>query len=332
MKWRRRGSWALATVGLALAAWLLLLAHPLAVLHLAGAASADLVLVALAWATLLVACRGLRLALVVGAPLRFPRAVGVTAVAQLAAAVLPLRLGDLALLPLLHATGVRGAARGLSFAVLLRFLDLNALAAWTLVAVLTAGVKPGLAVAMIAATLLAVAVVAFSERILGALVRRFRHRGGLRRRVLRQLLQVRRELRVAGRSPARVAGILVASLAIWGCVWGMSDALVHAMGLAWPPLVVLAAVVGAAVGGSLPINAIGNVGGLEAGWTAALAAVGVRGQEALRSAFAVHLWSLAILTLLGGAGAASLLLSHRGSSLRAFLAALSAARTSGEKP
>jgi uncharacterized membrane protein YbhN (UPF0104 family) len=141
--------------------------------------------------------------------------------------------------------------------------------------------------------------------------RRWRRAGGVRRRTLRQLLQVRRELREAARSPLRAAGALLLSVAVWGGIWLYTTALVRAMGLTWPAAAVLLGVVGGAVGGALPVNALGSFGTQEAGWTAALAAVGVPAADALAAGFAAHLFSLTFNAVLGALGAACLALGRR---------------------
>ena len=65
------------------------------------------------------------------------------------------------------------------------------------------------------------------------------------------------------------------------------------MGLEWPPDSILLGMIGAALGASLPLNAVGTFGTQEAGWAAALATVGVPAKAALAAGFASHSWSVA---------------------------------------
>jgi uncharacterized membrane protein YbhN (UPF0104 family) len=290
---RRRSSLVLAAGGLALAVALLAAARPRAVLALARTARPSGLALAACFAVATLLMRGTRLALVVGRPLGIGRATLVVAVSQLAVVVLPMRLGELAVLPMLHAVGVTGVARGVSFAVVLRFLDLVALLAWAVVAALLVGAPPLLIGVLALAVGAVLAAAALALRRLPSLARRYRRGRPLVRRLVRQLIQVRRELRAAARSPLRLAGIAVASLAVWAGLWGLTASLLAAMGKVWPEGVVLSGVVGAAVGTALPVNAVGNFGTLEAGWTGALVAAGVPAGEALAAGFATHLWSLA---------------------------------------
>ncbi len=297
---RTRASWWLAAFGAALAVGLFLVARPRDVLALlAGARWAPLA-AALAGTLALTAIRGLRLALLAGARLSPGRATGVVAVAQLASGVLPMRIGELAIVPLLQFAGVPGTIRGLSLLVAARVLDTVTLLLWLLVAGSLIGGSA--AIALIGLAVLVPGLFAgwlSGVRGLRAISRRWRRRTGWRRNALLQLLRVRHELREAARSPLRAWGSLALSLLVWGAIWGVTVALVRAMGLEWPPGPVLLGVVGAAVGSSLPVNSVGNFGTQEAGWAAALAAAGVPGQRALAAGFACHLWILVFYAVFG---------------------------------
>ena len=126
----RRVSWSLGAAGLVLAVGLLVAAQPRAVFALATRAHPTGIALALAFTCALAALRGARLRLLVGRDLRPADSVAVVAAAQLAATVLPLRLGELALLPMLQAAGVPGTLRGLSALVMVRVVDMLALLAW----------------------------------------------------------------------------------------------------------------------------------------------------------------------------------------------------------
>jgi uncharacterized membrane protein YbhN (UPF0104 family) len=314
---RRATAWILASVGVAIAVALVGMARPATIGALVAGSQPRGVALAFAGSTLVLLLRGLRLAVVAGSRLRLSRAVALVGVASAAAALMPLRTGDLALIPLLRTVGVPGTIRGFSLLVSLRLLDLAGLLLWVLVAAVALGGRYGWAVLPLAAVpLLAAAGVGLAGRWLRRVARRWRRTGGVRRRALRQLLQVRRELREAARSPRRAGGALLLSFAIWGGIWAFTTTLVRAMGLAWPSSAVLLGVVGASVGAALPLNAFGNFGTLEAGWTAALAAVGVPASEALAAGFATHLFSVVFVAVLGAASGLYLALVHPRSGAR----------------
>ena len=306
---RRAGAWALGGLGVAVAVALVGIARPAAIAELFARSQPRGIALAFAGSALVFVLRGTRLAAVAGGRLPLRRGLAVMGVASAAASVLPLRTGDLALIPLLHAAKVPGTIRGLSLLLSLRLLDLAGLLFWVLVAALALGGRYGWAVVPLAAApLLAIAAAGMALRVVRRFANRWRRSGGLRRRLLRQTIQVRRELREAARSPLRAGGALLLSVAIWGGIWAYTTTLLRAMGLDWPASAVLLGVIGAAVGAALPLNAVGNFGTLEAGWTAALAAVGVPAAGALAAGFATHLWSVLFTAALGAVSAAYLAL------------------------
>ena len=326
----RRASWWLGAAGLLLAAGLLVAAQPRAVFALAARAHPSGIAMALAFTCALAALRGARLRLLVGRDLRPPDSVAVVTAAQLAATVLPLRLGELALLPLLRAAGVPGTLRGLSVLVVARVLDLLSVLVWAIVAGGLAGGSPAVAALVLLAFAAAIAAgAAIAVRRLRGLALRWRRRAGWRRRSLTQLLRVRRELARVVRSPRRAAGIAALSLSLWVASWLVTWALVRAIGLPWSPLALLVGVVGAGIGSALPVNFVGSFGSQEAGWTAALAGIGVEPRAALVAGFACHLWSLGFNGVLGLAGAARLAARQPESSRRPFLAILRSLLASG---
>jgi uncharacterized membrane protein YbhN (UPF0104 family) len=325
---RRRAAWLLAVIGLALAVGLIGMARPAAIIQLVRQSRPGGIALAFCWAVMVLILRGARLALLVGGGLSVGRAVGVMGVVSMAVAALPLRAGDLALIPLLRASGVRGTIRGVSFLVSVRVLDVVGLLCWVLVAAALLGRRYGWAALMLAAVPLAAAAAAVvSTRLLRRVAGRWRRQGGPRRRVLGQLLHVRRDLRQAIRSPLRAGGALVLSIGIWGGIWLLTVALTHAMGLTWSGATVLLGVVGATVGAAVPLNAVGSFGTLEAGWTAALSSLGIPAAEALAAGFATHLWSLVFSATLGGTCALALALTQPGSADITRRAARNAERT-----
>lgn len=268
-------------------------ARPVQVLELARRTSVEGLALGLAWATFVLVLRGLRLGLLSGGRLGAGRATAVIAAAQLPLTVLPMRLGELAFFPALRTAGVRGGMRGLGFLVLTRALDISALVVWALAVGLWMRV-PGLATAAAVAAAAAVGLY-MTLRVTRAarrLLLRVRHGRPWRRRVIRQGLQVRRELGRVARSPWRATVVVASSFATWAGIWQLTVALLRGMGLGWPADAVLVGMIGAATGASVPLNAIGTFGTQEAGWAAALAAVGVPTPAALAAGFASHSWSI----------------------------------------
>ncbi len=324
-RWRR--AWPLLVLGLLLAVALFLMASPNRVFVLASRAHpAGLAAAFVATATVAV-LRGLRLRVVVGPALTISQALGVHTVTQLATSVVPMRLGEAAILPLLHRAGVPGLLRGLSVALTVRLLDLLSLLAWTTVAGAWIGSRRSAAGFLLAAlVVITVAAAALGQRLVGWAVRRFRRASRRRRRVLRQLLRVRVELRRLVATPSRAGGALALSLAAWGGVWLVTLLLLRAMDMRWPAATVLWGTLGATAGAALPLNAVGNFGTLEAGWTAALAAVGVPAGEALSAGFATHAWSLLFNVVLAVTTTPVLLLHRRREAAAARASARAARR------
>jgi hypothetical protein len=290
----------LATVGgTVLLLGLLLVARPHDVGVLLAQSRPIPLLIAFGCALVVALLRGLRLRAVVGARLPAVPALAVASLSQFAIQVLPLRLGELALFPLLRTAGVSGTIRALSILVVVRALDMAAVLAWAAGAGLVLGTGRWWAFAVLLAVLpLAALASVGSQRALRSLTLRWRHRGPQRRSLVRQLLAFRRELVVISRSPARALTIVLLSLAAWGSVWWLTVELVRAISLSWPASHVLLAMLGATAAAALPLNSVGNFGTLEAGWAATLASLGVDPRQALAAGFATHVWSMVFTTVI----------------------------------
>ncbi|MBZ5589955.1 MAG: flippase-like domain-containing protein [Acidobacteriia bacterium] len=323
MSRRRRASWWLAGVGLIIAAALLLVAQPGDVVGLAGRARWPGLLTALGGTAVAMLLRGLRLSLLAGRRLRPARATAVAAVWQLASGVLPLRLGELSLIPLLRAAGLPGTIRALSVTVLARVLDVLAVLMWAAFGTAAIGGRPLLAIAAVGvvAVLLTFAWIV-GGRALRWLGSRWRKRKSWRRRMLVQLLRARKELLQLARTPAQAFASLLLSVLLWGVIWAVTATLLRAMALNFPPFLVLLGVIGAAAGSSLPVNAVGNFGTQEAGWAAALAGAGVAPRSALAAGFACHLWGLGFTLVIGAGALVYLAAGGSGAPSRPFLARL----------
>lgn len=273
-------------------------AKPAQVLELARRTSVEGLALGFAWATAVLLLRALRLGLLSGGRLGVGRAAAVIAASQLPVIVLPMRLGELAFFPALRAAGVRGGVRGLGFLVLTRALDVSGLVVWALAVGLWMRV-PGLATVAVLAAAAAVAlyVALRVTRAARRLLLRARHGGAWRRRLILQGLTVRHELTRVARSPWRAAVVVMCSLGTWAGIWQLTVALVHGMGLTWPQSAILLGLIGAAMGASIPLNAVGSFGTQEAGWAAALATLGVPTPAALAAGFASHSWSVVFAAL-----------------------------------
>ncbi len=332
MRARAHPSWWLAAVGLALAVGLFLVAQPKSVVALALQATPASLLGAFAVTALATTFRGARLALLAGPAVSPGAATAAAAVSQLASGVLPLRLGELALVPLLQAAGLPGTIRGLTVLALARFLDLAAILAWAAVAIALIGGNPALAVIGLLALALTFALAAvLATRLMARIARPWRKRQGWRRRVLAQMLRARAEIVRTAHSPLRALGSLAFSLLLWGAIWGVTLLLLRGMALHWPAGPVLLGVVGAALGAAVPVNSVGNFGTQEAGWAAALAGVGVPARRALAAGFACHLWVLVFSILLGGLAAIYLVRLQPGRSASTLLASVKSLLSSGRR-
>jgi uncharacterized membrane protein YbhN (UPF0104 family) len=111
--------------------------------------------------------------------------------------------------------------------------------------------------------------------------------------------RVRRELHGLLKRPTRLIGAASASVVMWGFQWAVAWTLLVAMGHRWRPTSVVAGSVAAAVANVLPLNLVGNLGTLEAGWTAAFTALGVPLPVAAATGVAAHLWGLIFAALYG---------------------------------
>lgn len=99
---------------------------------------------------------------------------------------------------------------------------------------------------------------------------------------------------------------------MWGLQWLVAWVLLAAMGYEWPFVSVAAGAAAAAAANLLPFNLIGNLGTLEAGWTAAFSALGVPVKVAAASGLAAHIWGLVFAAVFGILGWMAVSISFRG--------------------
>ncbi len=281
----------------------LILARPGAVWQLLRATDGLLLLVAATVSAAFVAARGLRLLLLMeGNGMGWTRATLVAAAAQAAALFAPARTGELALPWLLDRITGRGFTSGVSTLLAARTLDLATLGLWSGAAVLAARgfTEPFVLVIslllVVPSALLPLTLAAADSLALRLLA----PRGMAGRRWTRRIRRVRREVRDLRHHPVRLAGAIVVSLIMWGLQWSVVWILLVAMDHRWPPTTVVAGAAAAAIANILPFNLVGNLGTLEAGWTAAFTALGVPLRIAAATGLAAHLWGLIFAAFFGG--------------------------------
>ena len=285
-----------AVIALGLLGAVVSIAGPSKVWQLVRATDGPRLLLALVVSAGFLSARGLRLWLLVDREsFGWIRATLVAAVGQGAALFAPLRTGELVLPWLLARTTGRDLASGFGILLAARTLDLASLGIWCGFAVLVVwGLSEWLAlvfsIALLAPSILLPWTLAVAERLaVGFLA----PRGMVGRRWTRRIRRVRRELQRLVHRPVRLVAAAVTSVVMWGLQWGVAWTLLVAMGHLWPPIEVAAGASIAAVANLLPFNLIGNLGTLEAGWTAAFNALGVPLQVAAATGLAAHLWGLA---------------------------------------
>jgi uncharacterized membrane protein YbhN (UPF0104 family) len=114
--------------------------------------------------------------------------------------------------------------------------------------------------------------------------------------------------------PARLAGAIAASIAMWASLWALAWFLLAGMGFRWPAAHVVGGSAVASIANLLPINLIGNLGTLEAGWTSAFIVLGVPPETAAATGLASHLWALAFAAGYGAVAWAALAATKPGAS------------------
>ena len=303
-----------AAIAVALLAAVLSIARPRAVWNLLLATDGRLLVVAALSSAAFLGVRGLRLRLLLDhGRLGWPQATLVAAAAQGAALFAPARTGELALPWLLKRTAKRNFSSAVGTLLAARTLDLATLGLWGVAAVLAVrGLTEPAALAISALLLTPIALLPLTLAAADRLaLRLLAPRGVAGRRWARRVRRVRRELEKLRQRPARLLAAALASVIMWGLQWTVVWVLLDAMGHLWPPATVVAGSTAAAVANLLPFNLIGNLGTLEAGWTAAFTALGVPLEVAAATGLAAHLWGLIFAAVFGGAAWATLSLAGR---------------------
>jgi uncharacterized protein (TIRG00374 family) len=302
-----------AALAFILLALILNVARPAAVWQLIRNTDPVGLVPAAAMATLALLFRGLRLRLLLPAgSLRLVTATLVAAAAQAAALFVPARAGEFALPLLLRRVTGCDLATGLGTLLAARTLDLAALGTWAGVAILAIW-GLGQPLALMAALLLLVPPLLLPATLASAdwlAVRTLAPRGPTGRRWTRRVRRIRRAVSGLRSRPIALAGAVSASLAMWAALWSLAWYLLVAMGYRWPPMEVVAGSAVASFANLLPFNLVGNLGTLEAGWTAAFTALGVPVEVAAATGFASHLWALVYAAIFGTVAWGALALGH----------------------
>jgi uncharacterized protein (TIRG00374 family) len=291
-----------ALVAVALLGAALTIANPAEIWSLLSSTNGRSLAVAMAASAAFLLARGLRLTLLMEAGLlSWPRAILVAAAAQAAAFFAPFRTGELALPLLLARTTSRSFSTGVGTLLAARTLDLATLGAWCGAAVLALrGFHGPLAImvslVLLLPSLLLPVTLRAGDRVA---LRCFAPRGLWGRRWTRRIRRVRYEVDGLLARPYRLVAAALMSVVMWGFQWTVAWNLLVAMGHRWPPTSVVAGSAASAVANLLPFNLVGNLGTLEAGWTAAFTALGVPLQVAAATGVATHLWGLIFAAFFG---------------------------------
>jgi len=239
--------------------------------------------------------------------------LGVHFVHALLLRVMPLRTGELGFAWLMRRQGAGGFTQNLVGVLLLRILDLAtvlavfALALVTFGATLRSDARPSLPVAVTVGILAILAplyirhLVRAAHSVLDGILGATRLTGLAR--VRRAQGAVQEAVRWSSELPSGVLWQLTGLTTVqWAVNFVLFGVLLAAMGVDVTAAQTMLGGTGSVLGGLLPLAGVGNFGPLEAGWSVALAAVGVPMELAIASAFGFSVISFgyAALTALAG--------------------------------
>lgn len=239
--------------------------------------------------------------------------LSVHAVHALLLRVMPMRSGELGFPWLMRRAGAGGFTESLVGVLLVRLLDLaSVLSVFAAALVLASGTfqsdsAPSAALAVTVGALAALApvylrhVLVLAHRVLGELLSALRlDRLGRVQRAERALAAAIEDVRrLPGHVLWQVTGL---TLVQWGINFTLFWVLLAAMGIEVSLAQAILGGTGSVLGGLLPLAGIGNFGPLEAGWALGFAAVGVRTDQAVASAFGFSVISFGYALLVGALG------------------------------
>ncbi len=232
--------------------------------------------------------------------------LSITALHALSVMVLPARTGELTLIYLLRRWEAVRVGRGAGILLVSRFYDLFAVILFSLGALglyqfrleragggLILGAV-GLVLALaLGAMLLIRPLWTWALTLWKAILERFGWAGNrLADAATRAGFEVEAVLREAS-GGSLAPRLLLASLLVWMGWFGTAWALLGAMGfgrLSFSQVVIGST--GGVLTGVLPVNAVGNWGTMQAGWTAGFALFGVSPQDGIATGFAVQIYVL----------------------------------------
>jgi glycosyltransferase 2 family protein len=211
--------------------------------------------------------------------------------------VLPFRLGEAIFIVLARMCHQVPTSRGLLLLVTVRLYDLICLVLVFLVATMVVGLELApvwyLGTAALAMGLLSMAIrldwtVRVGRVVFGSAGRVLRvDRTRIGQKLATTLDRAHEGLDIL-RSPAMIATNIGLSLSVWLCVIGCFHQLLVTFGMPMGFDSVVVGSMGASLTTLLPINAMGNVGTLEAGWAVGFVALGMDRSDAIASGLAMH--------------------------------------------
>ena len=246
--------------------------------------------------------RGLRFMLLMNhlspSPVRPGAAMDLAALVAFANHVLPFRMGEAVFILMSKLRHGLSASHGLIVLLTARLYDLISLlllftaAAMFMDLELVQGWRWGLAI-LLAALLGAAVRLDWALRLVLAL---FTRAGGMLKlnrtkigqKIISSLGQAREGLHHL-RSPAMVAANISLSLGIWLCVTGAYHLTIKSFGLTMGFDKVVVGSMWSSLTALLPVNAVGNIGTWEAGWSLGFTALGMESSDSVFSGMAIHL-------------------------------------------
>jgi len=271
----------------------------------------DHLVLGIAWYGLSLLLRAARFQMLIQkfSDVRLPLSAGwdLTTIGTFANHVLPMRSGEAVFVVLARGGFDVPVSRGAPALLTARIYDLIAVVITFVGGALVAGVAAGPLWYAILGTLLV--LLCFAALRLDVLLRLARWslagllgRMGLHKRpTAAKLLAVADDMLThlpVPRQPRLIGGSLVLSLGVWLTLAAAFWQWLASFGLPMSFDHVLVGSIGATLAGLLPIDALGSIGTLEAGWTVGFVALGMDRSDAITSGLAMHVIVIAITAIL----------------------------------
>ncbi len=235
---------------------------------------------------------------------------------SLAIQIFPARTGEVSYIYLAGKSHNVGVGSSITSLLAVRLLDVLTIAALFLI---TSGLSLGslssearvyisIAIGMMVALTITILVIVIFRESICAFGVRFLERHlphwfppSWRSKLTKLIVEIDQSLS-AIQSGKRISALITLSLIFWILIFSLNHILLLALNL---DITLQQTVIGSTFGAFtsvIPISAVGNLGTLEAGWTAGLVLAGVDIQTAVFSGFAVHLLSFVYTIVFGLAG------------------------------